>query len=118
MRGDVRVQRAKDDVWWQAYRQRQYDLRLRERERRRARSHRERRRHLGQSDRKKTGDPPANAAGGDHPQTHRAREAAPWAEEAQTFFRLERLSTRERTQFPILLKGHEKYQLQFGLIRS
>ena len=37
MGGDFRVQRAEDDVWWQAHRQRRYDLRLRERERRRAR---------------------------------------------------------------------------------
>ena len=60
-------------------------FRLRERERRRARSHRERRRHLGQSDRKETRDRPANAAREHHHQTHRAREAAPGAERAQTF---------------------------------
>ena len=31
--GNVRVQRAEDDVWWQPHRQRRYDLCLRERER-------------------------------------------------------------------------------------
>src|SRR5437667_5645783 len=106
--GDFRVQRAEDDVWWQAHRQRRYDLRLRERERRRARSHRERRRHLSQSDRKETRDRPANAAGERHHQTHRACKAAPGAERAQTFFRLERRSARDRAQFQILSSGNEQ----------
>ena len=70
--GNFRVQRAEDDVWWQAHRQRRYDLRLRERECRWPRSDRERRRHLGQTDRKKTRDRQANAAREHHPQTHRA----------------------------------------------
>src|SRR5207253_7361428 len=97
-----------DDVWWQAYRQRRYDLPLRERERRRARSHRERRRHLGQSDRKKTRDRPTNAAREHHHQTHRARKAAPGPERAQSFFRLERWSTRDRAQFQILSSDDEQ----------
>ncbi len=39
--------------------------------------------------------------------THRAREAAPGAKRAQTFFRLERRPTRDRTQFQILSSGNE-----------
>src|SRR4030088_400775 len=45
---------------------------------------------------KKTRDRPTNAAREHHHQTDRAREAAPGAELAQTFFRLERRSTRDR----------------------
>src|SRR5438034_6434442 len=112
--GDFRVQRAEDDVWWQAHRQRRSDLRLRERERRRARSHRERRRHLGQSDRKETRDRPANAAREHHHQTHRPREAAPGAERAQAFFRLERRSTRDRAQFQVLSSGNEQDRQHLG----
>src|SRR6266404_2141908 len=40
-------------------------------------------------------------------QTHRAREATPGAERAQTFFQLERRSTRDRAQFQILSSGNE-----------
>src|SRR5437016_546154 len=112
--GDLRVQRAEDDVWWQAHRQRQYDLRLRERERRRARSHRERRRDLGQSDPKETRDRPANAAREHRYQTHRAREAASRAERAQTFFQLERRSTRDRAQFQILSSGNKQDRRHLG----
>ena len=36
------------------------------------------------------------------------REAAPGAERAQTFFRLERRSTRDRAQFQILSSGNEQ----------
>src|SRR5438093_9539295 len=42
---------------------------------------------------KKRGIAPANAARQHHHQTHRAREAAPGTERAQTFFRLERRPT-------------------------
>src|SRR5437879_11692476 len=45
---------------------------------------------------KKNAGSPANAAREHHHQTHRARKAAPGAERAQTFFRLERRSTRDR----------------------
>src|SRR6266478_6377102 len=64
--------------------------------------------HIGQSDRKKTRDRAANAAREHHHQTDRARKAAPWAERAQTFFRLERRSTRDRAQFQILSSGNEQ----------
>ena len=57
---------------------------------------------------KKPRDRPANAAREHHHQTHRAGEAAPGAERAQTFFRLERRSTRDRAQFQILSSGNEQ----------
>src|SRR5438876_153103 len=69
---------------------------------------RERRRHLSQSDRKKTRDRPANAAGERHHQAHCAGKAAPGAERAQAFFRLERRSTRDRAQLQILSPGNEQ----------
>src|SRR5206468_1819675 len=111
---DVRLQRAEDDVWWQARRQRRYDLCLREREREQARSYRERRRHFGQSNRKETRDRTANAAREHHYQAHRACEAAPGATRAQAFFRLERRSTRDRTQFQILSSGNEQDRRYLG----
>src|SRR3989442_15304286 len=48
---------------------------------------------------KKRRDRPANPARERHRQTHRTRQAAPGAERAQTFFRLERRPTRDRAQF-------------------
>ncbi len=57
---------------------------------------------------KKTRDRPANAAREHHHQTHRARKAAPGAERAQSFFRLEGRSTRDRAQFQILSSGNEQ----------
>ena len=63
---------------------------------------------------KKRGDRPANAAREHHHQTHRAREAAPGAERAQTFFRLERRSTRDRAQFQILSSGNEQDRRHLG----
>src|SRR6266545_1047098 len=52
--------------------------------------------------RDETRDRPANAAHEHHHQTHRAREAAPGAERAQTLYQLERRPTGERAQFQIL----------------
>jgi hypothetical protein len=57
---------------------------------------------------KKRGIPPGNAARERHYQTHRTSKAAPRTERAQTFFRLERRSTRDRAQFQILSSGNEQ----------
>src|SRR6266404_393507 len=65
-------------------------------------------------DRKKTRDRPANAAREHHHQTHGVRQAAPGAERAQNFFRLERRQTRDRAQFQILSSGHEQDRRHFG----
>ena len=43
-----------------------------------------------------------------------AREAAPGAERAQTFFRLERWATRNRAQFQILSSGNEQNRRHLG----
>jgi hypothetical protein len=57
---------------------------------------------------KKKRDRPANPACEHHHQTHRVCEAAPGAPRAQTFFRLERRSPRDRAQFQILSSGDEQ----------